>query len=82
MKEKCEELQFFYERDFWGFKWIGHCYYIESKDGDMLFGDKLSKDLDAIEQYCRAANIAHEVAIEKVQKKLKKVLTSLQKELM
>ncbi len=70
-------LRFFWNSDFWGYKWIGHCYYIESRDGEMLFGDRLSDRIPETRQYCRAANIAHRVASERA----KAVFTKIFKEL-
>lgn len=60
--------------DYWGYTTdMGH-YYFESKDGDMLFGDRLpSLDKEGeyeARQILRAANIAHSHAIESFKKKV------------
>lgn len=70
LKEKCEDLQFFRDGDYWGFQWIGHCYYLANREDHGLYGDRLPGTLEEARQACRIANLAHEHALEISKKQL------------
>lgn len=69
-----DKLKLDWPSDFWGYKWIGHCWYIESVDGDMLLGDGLPIDEKVAQAYCRCANIARSQAMSEFKSKVFKVL--------
>lgn len=57
-------LKFASKGDFWGWRWIGHCWLIESKDEDMLIGDGLPSDEATAKLLARCANRARDEAFD------------------
>lgn len=52
----------------------GYCYYMESRTGEMLIGDRLPHTEEEAIQYCRCANIAYRQGLEDAEKRFKKAL--------
>ncbi len=78
---KPTSLTFFQTSDFWGYRWIGHCFYIESVEGDMLIGDGLPATYEEARYVCRCVNLAHSTAKKSFEKKVNRALNGLVKDI-
>jgi len=56
MDKEWTEPKFRYEDDFYGWRWIGNCFMIEDRHGEMLIGDQLPSTEDEARLVCRVAN--------------------------
>ena len=56
MEKEWDVAKFRYEDDFYGWRWIGHCFMIEDRHGEMLIGDQLPQTEDEARLLCRVAN--------------------------
>ena len=58
MEREWDNAKFGSEEDFFGYRWIGHCYMLEDRNGDMVIGDQLPGNEVEARLLCRVANIA------------------------
>lgn len=61
-------LKFAFKGDHWGWRWIGHCWVIETKDDDLLIGDGLPSDEATAKLLARCANRARDEAFDEFKK--------------
>jgi hypothetical protein len=71
--EKQWEHAKFLEGGWYGYRWIGHCFMIEDRSGEMLMGDQLPGTETEAQLICRVANIAAKKAIAECEKKVKEI---------
>ncbi len=58
-----------------------NCYYIESKNGEMLIGSGLPSTEKEAREYCRITSIAYKLGVKNSKIKIKDMLSKMEKEL-